>query len=88
MAAKITEAYFVYTQDCENNEKEELRMVVFSESKAKHQINKLNDDYYFEPMEYDRVRARKNNEVCGIKYQKEGNTVYSIWYEKRELVMI
>ena len=87
MAAKIVEAYFVYTQDYENDKEEELRMIVFSEFEVQCQINKLNDDCYFEPMEYDRVRTRKNNEVCGIKYQKEGKTVYSIWYEKKELIM-
>ena len=87
MAAKITEAYFVYTQDLENNEKEVLRMIVFSEGEARHQINKLNDDFYFDPMQYDRVNVRKNYEGCGIDYRKEFQTVYSIWYEKKELIM-
>ena len=87
MAAKIIEAYFVYTQDCENDKKEELRMAVFSEFEAQCQINKLNDDCYFELIEYDRVRVIKNNKVCGIEYRKECRTVYSIWYEKKELIM-
>lgn len=87
MAAKIVEAYFVYTQDYEHDEEKELRMVVFSEFEAKRQINKLNDDFYFDPMEYDRLRVKKNYEGFGLDYRKECQTVYSIWYEKRELIM-
>ncbi len=84
MVAKIEEAYLVYSEDFEFKEKEALRMIVLTEDEARRQINKMNyEDVFFDPMEYDRICDRNR-----IRYLKEGKTMYALWYEKKQIVII